>query len=145
MDTTRYKDGTKSSGQTKTYKAWADMKQRCNNPNCEMYPHYGGRGISYDPAWESFDAFFKDMGHAPAGKSLDRKDNDKNYTADNCVWATELEQHQHTSRVVLLEYQGQTRTIAGWARQLGLSRSAIYWRLDNGWSVDKTLSTLKTR
>ncbi len=64
--------------QTPEYRAWADMKNRCMNPNIRMYRYYGARGITVCPRWiESFDDFFADMGKRPEGRkgkilSLDR-------------------------------------------------------------------------
>ena len=75
-----------------TYKSWQCMKQRCNNPNFPKYEIYGGRGITYDPTWESFINFFNDMGPRPEGKTLDRLDNNGNYEKSNCRWATGTEQ-----------------------------------------------------
>ena len=60
---------------TPTYNTWCRMKDRCNNKNNEHYDRYGGRGISYDPTWDSFEKFLADMGERPVGMSLDRKDN----------------------------------------------------------------------
>lgn len=79
--------------QTLSYKRWIGMKDRCYNPNNAMYPHYGGRGLTVCPEWvNSFDCFHADMGDAPEGKSLDRIDNDKGYSKDNCKWSTPSEQ-----------------------------------------------------
>jgi hypothetical protein len=52
---------------TGIYKAWSEMKRRCTNPADHTYPRYGGRGISYDPRWETFSAFHADMGERPSG------------------------------------------------------------------------------
>lgn len=87
----------------KTYRAWAKMKSRCDNPKDSRYSDYGGRGITYESRWVSFNNFFVDMGDCPEGKSLDRIDNEGNYTLENCRWATREQQQRNTRRTVLSE------------------------------------------
>lgn len=78
---------------TSEHHAWNDMKQRCYNSNNPRYKDYGGRGITVCYRWlNSFENFLADMGPKPLGLSLDRKDNEGNYTLDNCRWATPMEQ-----------------------------------------------------
>jgi hypothetical protein len=81
--------------QSPTYRSWAGMKQRCNKPTQPAYHRYGGRGITYDPAWEKFPAFFADMGECPEGLTLEREDNNLGYNKENCVWATRATQSQN--------------------------------------------------
>ena len=92
---TRYKHGHSRCNKefSPTYVSWACMKQRCLNPKNIGYYLYGGRGIPICESWKSdFLNFLADMGERPFGKTLDRIDNNGNYTLDNCAWATPLEQ-----------------------------------------------------
>lgn len=69
------------------YLSWANMKQRCSNPNAPQYADYGGRGISYDIRWEQFKNFLEDMGERGKNLSLERVNNDLGYSKSNCIWA----------------------------------------------------------
>lgn len=90
----------------KFYSHWKNMRTRTNNPNYEHYDRYGGRGINSD-AFSNFIDFYDMMYqsykehvilHGEDNTTLDRTDNDGDYTPSNCRWTTWLEQHGNTSR-----------------------------------------------
>lgn len=125
------------------YTAWRHMNDRCHNPEHPNYPPYGGRGIRVCARWrESFETFLDDLGARPSSKhSLDRVDNDGNYEPGNCRWATRFEQDSNTSRVHLLEFNGERLTIREWSRRTGINREVLRRRVRIlGWSPERALT-----
>lgn len=117
------------------YQSWRAMKGRCGNPEFEGYEIYGGRGITYTPAWETFEGFWRDMeiGWWP-GMSIDRKDTDGNYEPGNCKWSTPKEQaNNRRDNVVVTLPDGQKMNITQAADYYGLDRRAVYARIRYGW------------
>jgi hypothetical protein len=82
---------THGKSKTTTYRSWMAMLRRCTNIHCDNYKWYGGRGITVCDEWSHFDNFLKDMGDRPDGTELDRIDNYKGYSADNCRWVAHKE------------------------------------------------------
>jgi hypothetical protein len=90
---THLKHGHKRRGAaTRTYNIWSNMNKRCFDLNGPDYRHYGGRGITVCARWRTYQNFLDDMGEAPDGLSIERKDNDKGYYKRNCVWASHSDQ-----------------------------------------------------
>jgi hypothetical protein len=98
---------------TPEYGCWTNMKTRCTNPDASGYERYGGRGISVCPEWmNSFEQFHSDMGDKPEPKqlySIERLNNDGNYSALNCVWATKSDQAYNRRNPSELAAQGGAR------------------------------------
>jgi hypothetical protein len=129
-----------------TYQSWKDMKARCNCTTKSDYAYYGGRGIKVCERWQSFSTFVLDMGARPAGMTLERDDNDGDYSPDNCRWATRKEQTHNTRRSVRVTYNGETMCVAEWAARIGISRKTLLDRLQRyGWTAERALTTPTTK
>ena len=129
----------------RTYGIWQAMRDRCSNPNRKDYHRYGGRGISVCARWQSFEVFLADMGEAPTNLTLDRKDNDKGYSPENCAWATRNQQSYNSTRVVYVEHGGETRSLTQWQQKMGVKTYQYYRRLKKGWSVKEALLLVERR
>jgi hypothetical protein len=125
------------------------MRHRCHNPNMTGHDLYAERGIEVCDRWfNDFAAFLEDMGKKPSpDHSLDRIDNDKGYFPENCRWATRKVQNKNkrpqrpSSRTGkrLITYNGETKGLRDWARQVGLKDRTLRARLAYGWPVGEAL------
>lgn len=127
---------------TKEYGVWIAMKQRCYNKKNICFENYGGRGITVCDEWlNDFPRFFADMGPRPSPKhSIDRIDNDGPYCAENCRWATAVEQASNKTTNRLIEIDGVIKTLTQWCRDYGIPEPTAHRRLSAGWSVMDALT-----
>lgn len=124
--------------------AWKNMKSRCYNPNHKDYHRYGGRGIKICDEWlDSFLPFYDwslANGIEP-NLSIDRLNNDGDYTPDNCAWRTPKEQGNNRSTNVFVEFNGERKTVQQWAESLGITHQAMFARLgSDAWTLDEALT-----
>lgn len=126
----------------KEYRVWQGMKARCYNKNHISYCNYGGKGITVCDEWiNSFDTFIKDMGYKPdPSYTIERVDNSKGYSKQNCKWASKQEQNSNKGNNVFITANGITLTVTEWSRKLGINHMVLRNRLKNGWSHDDTVS-----
>lgn len=115
------------------YESWSKMKDRCDNPKYPYFHRYGGRGISYAISWSKFKEFLADMGPCPSGLTLERIDNDVNYHAGNCTWATRQAQANNRSTNRFITVDGDEMTLADASRRYGQNIKLISKRLTRGW------------
>lgn len=109
------------------YQIWCRIKQRCLNYNSEDYKYYGERGIEVCDRWiNSFQNFYDDMGDRPSNKySIDRIDNNGNYSPENCRWATRREQCRNMRKNRYITYCGITLILQDWADFIGINQSTF--------------------
>lgn len=119
-------------------RVWANMKQRCTNPDVAGYKDYGGRGIRYHPSFVTFEGFLAGIpdGYAP-GLELDRIDNDGNYEPGNLRWATRTEQMNNTRRSYKLTHPvtGEPTGIGYLSREYGMNPDTLRQRIINNEDV----------
>jgi len=131
---------THGMSKTKTFHAWQNMLDRCENKNSVSYPGYGERGIAVCDEWHNFINFYNDMGEKPKGKSIERINNEKGYCKENCKWATAKEQMNNTRYSKILTLNGISLTISLWSERLGINRSTLYNRSLRKWTDERTLT-----
>ena len=129
---------------SRVYEIWQGIIKRCEKPSQRSYKDYGGRGIRVCDRWkESFLNFLEDMGYPPTeGHSIERLNVDGNYEPSNCAWATVVVQVSNRRNNVNLEYKGETKHIAEWARIAGLTENTLRKRvLVLKWDVARAIET----
>lgn len=121
---------------------WLGMLRRCYLQDLPGYEDYGARGIGVCEDWTSFDKYLAFWGQPPfEGASMGRIDNDGHYCPENCEWQSQEQQNNNTRRSKWIEWNGEVKTLADWARQYDVGIRRLSERLRRGWSVEKALTT----
>lgn len=137
----------KSGSNLKEYDCWRQIKRRCYITSDPGYKYYGARGIKMCSEWfESFWAFYKDLGSCPNGFSIERKDVDKDYCSENCCWIPKKLQARNRRSSVWITLGGRTLLLQDWMIEFKMSSGVYYRRRAQGWSAEKALVTpIKSR
>lgn len=145
----RAKNLTHGGSKDRLYATWNMIKQRCNDPANKSYKNYGGRGIKVCSEWnndyEAFKTWALQNGYDPNAKrkecTIDRINNDKGYSPDNCRWVDSITQANNCRSNHNLAFQGKTQTISQWARQQKIPAQTILFRINRaGWNVEDALT-----
>lgn len=108
---------------------WQTMKTRCENPERENFERYGARGISVCEEWheaKSFVVWALNNGYKK-GLQLDRIDNNKGYSPENCRFVTAKENNRNRRNTKFLTINGETKCVAEWCEQKPVSQYTVYW------------------
>lgn len=114
------------------YRVWNGMKTRCTSVSHKAFKDYGGRGITYDPSWENFENFLKDMGERPSDRhTIERLDVDGNYCKENCIWIDDRSEQGYNRGIVSNNTSGRTGVHFSldknkWVASIGFNRKVIY-------------------
>jgi hypothetical protein len=130
---------------TRLYHIWANIIQRCENPNNSSYKNYGGRGITVCDDWKNDFQTFYDWSMANGyleDLTIDRIDVNGNYEPSNCRWTTIKEQGFNRRNNHFITFNGKTQTMREWSEELNIDYDVIAKRLNVlHWDVEKTLTT----
>lgn len=141
-------DSLKTHGMTNTriFKIWNRMNQRCAKPYISSYKYYGGRGITVCKEWKNdFQKFYEwslKNGYAD-NLTIDRIDNNLGYSPENCRWITRKENCRNKRNNRLITFEGETKTISEWAELYNMPFSRLYGRINKGWDIERALKTPK--
>lgn len=118
---------------SRIYVIWEHMKDRCFNKRNKSYHRYGERGVTVCDEWSGENGFINFYNWAIKNGyredlTIDRINNDGNYTPDNCRWATRKEQMNNVNYNVFLELDGEEHTISQWSDILGIGQDTIQAR-----------------
>ena len=122
-------------------KSWAYMMSRCYNNIDPAYGNYGGRGIKVCERWHDYHNFAQDVGEKPQGMSLDRMDNEGNYSPENVRWADPVTQGNNRRTNRFVEMDGRRQTVAQWAREYRVDAAVVHARIKLGWPFLEALTT----
>ncbi len=127
---------------TRLYRIWSSMKERCNNPKRRDFKRYGERGIKVCEEWGDFLTFYKwaiSNGYSKT-LTLDRIDVNGNYEPSNCRWVTVKEQGNNRTNNHLITYNGETKTISQWAEERNINHDTLYSRINRmNWDIGRAL------
>lgn len=135
----------KNHKDSRLYKVYHWMKQRCYDKNNKQYKNYGGRGIKICDEWLSDYTKFYDWAvnnGYEKGLTIDRKNNNGNYEPNNCQWVTQKVNNNNRRSSIYLSYGGKTQTIYDWSIETGINHFTLLYRFHKKWPPEKILNKL---
>lgn len=127
---------------TNLYNVWCAIKRRCYNQNTKEYYRYGGRGIGMCSEWKESYELFRDWAITNGyqnGLTIDRIDNDGDYSPMNCRLVTMKEQCNNRCSNREYTWNGETHNVTEWSNILGINTKTLFNRLYKGWSFERAI------
>lgn len=134
---------------TRLHRIWHSMYCRCYYKSTNQYKNYGGKGIKVCEEWKHIEGFVNFYNWAMAngyrdGLTLDRIDNEKNYSPQNCRWVTYKQQCRNRTNNVYYTFKGETKTSKEWCEIYNISQTTLNDRLKRNWTLEQAL-TISTK
>lgn len=126
--------GCTRGNRSRLFNIWSGMKDRCENPNSKIFRYYGGKGVAVCDEWHRFEVF-RDWAMANGYRddlSIDRIDVNGSYCRENCRWVTKKDQCRNRSSNVLIEINGEKRSLMEWCELFGFPYKTAYDRYHRG-------------
>lgn len=131
------------------YGIWSGINIRCKNKKNKAYKNYGGRGIKVQ--WKNYLDFKNDMEYSynqhkkkfKNDTELERKNNNGDYSKENCRWATRKEQQNNKRTNHVITFNGKTQNLKQWAEELGIEYNRLLMRIWRGMPIEKALINIK--
>jgi hypothetical protein len=136
------------SSNTRLYRIYNAMKDRCRNKNNSNYHIYGGRGISVCAEWLKSFIVFKLWAVSNGYDDrlqIDRINTNGDYNPSNCRWVTCSQNLRNTRRNIILEFNGKRLCLTDWSKETGLGHECMRQRFKKGWSAERILTTPSQR
>lgn len=123
---------------------WVSMRGRCNTRSSGSYHRYGAQGIKICPEWDDYKVFEKwaEENGYKQGLSLDRIDNNKGYSPDNCRWITRKGQLRNRTNNKLLTAFGETKCLSEWVEddRCTVNFNTLWKRLWRAWDTEAAIT-----
>jgi hypothetical protein len=133
---------THGMSHSKEYRCWRALKNRCLNPRNAQYKDYGGRGITISKSWLKFENFYSDMGNCPVDCEIDRIDNEKGYSKENCRWTSKkINNRNRRNNKTLTTHLGEM-VQAEMLEKIGWSKDQLRWYVSR-YGIDWVLKNYK--
>lgn len=125
---------THGRSRSRLYRIWLGMKRRC-----KVHENYCGKGVSVCEEWNEFKPFYDwSLANGYIGHlTIDRKDNNKGYSPDNCRWATMKEQQNNRTNNIRITVNGEEKTISEWSEITGIRKATLEWRVKHQWAENE--------
>lgn len=122
---------------------YRNMLDRCYNPANKRWQHYGGKGVRVCDDWRGWRRVFykwlNDKGYHP-GLQIDRIDVNGNYSPENCRLVDRFVQQNNTTKNHRVTWNGKTKTLSEWARQMGVRPQALIHRFTRKWDLERAMT-----